>query len=141
MTLEQANQLIRTCADQMNTRYGRVVFDEWAIISLEDNKVRLLAYDGPRKDGFQSNFPSDVKALREGLLSGQNQAGDFEFTRHSVGTGFESFMVLGNDLFLICNNTVQSMDAIAKDPLWLGAQVPFVELSERVQADPVSRAA
>ena len=29
------------------------------------------------------------------------------------------------------------MDGISKDPLWLGAQVPFVELSEKFCADPL----
>ena len=57
--------------------------------------------------------------------------------RHGIGTGFESFMVLGKDIFLICNNTVQSMDGIAQDPKWLGAQVPFVELSEKFRDHPL----
>jgi hypothetical protein len=46
-------------------------------------------------------------------------------------------MVLGEGIYLICNNTVQSMDGIAKDPLWLGAQVPFVELSDKLRDDPL----
>ena len=49
----------------------------------------------------------------------------------------EANMALGKGLYLICNNTVQSMDAITKDPLWLGAQVPFVELSDEFREDPV----
>jgi hypothetical protein len=57
-----------------------------------------------------------------------------------VGSAFESFMVVGQGMYLICNNTVQSMDAIAKDPLWLGAQVPFVELSDKFRADPLELA-
>jgi alpha-amylase/alpha-mannosidase (GH57 family) len=28
-------------------------------------------------------------------------------------------------------------DGIAKDPLWLGAQVPFVELSDKMREDPL----
>jgi hypothetical protein len=42
---------------------------------------------------------------------------------------------LGQGLFLICNNTVHSMDAITKDPRWLAAQVPFVELSDQFRED------
>lgn len=137
MTLEEANKLINGCAEQMNARYGKEVFDEWAVIQLSENKGQLLTYRGPRKQGFQQNFLADAGPLRAGLLAQQFNAGDFEFARHAVGTGFESFMVLGRGLFLICNNTVQSMDAIAKDPLWLGAQVPFVELSEKFRADPL----
>jgi len=121
----------------MNDRYRKVVFDEWAVVSLADHKGRLLAYIGPRKAGFQKNFLTDAGPLREGLLRQQWNVGDFEFARHRVGTGFESFMVLGQDTFLICNNTVQTMDGICKDPLWLSAQVPFVELSDKFRGDPL----
>ena len=121
----------------MNARYKKVVFDEWAILSLAGRKGHLLAYRGPRKEGFQKNFLADVGALREGLLNEEYSVGDFEFTRNGVGPAFESFMVLGDRMYLICNNTVQSMDGITRDPLWLGAQVPFVELSEKFRADPL----
>jgi hypothetical protein len=137
MTLDQATELIELCAEQMNARYKKVVFDEWAVISLAEHKGRLLAYIGPRKEGFQKNFLTDVGALRDGLLNQEYNVGDFEFARHGVGLAFESFMVLGKGIYLICNNTVQSMDGITQDPLWLGAQVPFVELSEKVRDNPV----
>jgi hypothetical protein len=137
MTLNQATELIKSCAEQMNERYQNVVFDEWAVISLAEHKGRLLNYLGPRKEGFQKNFLTDAGALRAGLLAESVNAGDFEFARHGIGTGFESFMVLGKGIFLICNNTVQSMDGITKNPRWLEAQVPFVELSDKVRQDPV----
>jgi hypothetical protein len=137
MTLDQAKEQITVCARQMDAQYKRTVFDEWAIISMEDQKGHLLAYIGPRKAGFQQNFMSDAGALRANLLGGKMNVGDFEFARHGVGTGFESFLVLGKGLFLICNNTVQSMDSITKDPLWLAAQVPFVELSDKFREDPL----
>ena len=140
MRLEQATKLIELCAEQMNARYKKVVFDEWAIISLADRKGHVLAYIGPRKDGFQKNFLTDVGALREGLLNADYNVGDFEFARHGVGPAFESFMVVGKGIYLICNNTVQSMDGISKDPLWLGAQVPFVDLSEKFRGDPLDLA-
>jgi hypothetical protein len=137
MKLDRATDLIRTCAEQMNARYQKTVFDEWAIISLAEKKGRLLVYFGPRRQGFQKNFLADAGALREGLLAQDTNAGDFDFARHGVGTGFESFMVLGDGIFLICNNTVQSMDDITKNPLWLSAQVPFVELGDKFRADPL----
>jgi len=137
MTLEHANELIKSCAAQMNERYKKVVFDEWAIVSLVGNKGRLLSYFGPRKAGFQENFLADAGPLRSGLLTREYQEGDFEFARHGIGTGFESFMVLGKGIFLICNNTVQSMDGITQDPHWLSAQEPFVDLSEKFRADPL----
>ena len=122
MTLNQATKLIKLCAEQMEAWYKRAVFDEWAVISLAGRKGRVLAYIGPR---------------REGLLNAEYSVGDFDFARHGVGPAFESFMVVGQGIYLICNNTVQSMDSITQDPLWLGAQVPFVELSEKFRANPL----
>jgi hypothetical protein len=124
----------------MDAQYGQVVFDEWAIISLAIPKGRVLAYIGPRKEGFQKNFRTDVGALREGFLNPKYSVGDFEFARHGIGSAFESFMVAGQGIYLICNNTAQSMDSITRDPLWLGAQVPFVELSDRFRANPIALA-
>ena len=138
MTFDQVKKQIQVCARQMDAKYGKVVFDEWAVVALIEKKGRLLSYNGPRKDGFQKNILDDAGSLRAGLLTREYDPGDFEFARHGVGTGFESFMVLGKGMYLICNNTVQTMDAIAKDPLWLGAQVPFVEMSDRVRSDPVT---
>jgi hypothetical protein len=137
MTLEQAKALIKSCAEQMHARYNRSVFDEWAVVSLGDNKGRVLAYMGPRKQGFKENFANDAGALRVGLMAKNHSPGDYEFSRHGVGTGFEAFLVVGTGLYLICNNTRESMDAISKDPLWLNAQVPFVELSEKFCHDPL----
>ncbi len=138
MTTKQALEHIKSCAEQMNARYHKVVFDEWAIVSLGEQKGRLLAYIGPRKSGFQKNFLADAGPLMEGLLAQDTSAGDFEFARHGIGTGFEAFMTLGEGIFLICNNTVQSMDGITKDPLWIGAQVAFVDLSDKFRSDPLS---
>ena len=137
MRLEQSTNLIKACAEQMNARYKNVVFDEWAVVALGDGKGRVLSYTGPRKEGFQKNFQADAAALRQGLQSQDYSAGDFEFARHGIGLAFESFMVLGKGVYLICNNTVQSMDGITKDSHWLGAQVPFVELSDKFRADPL----
>ena len=122
----------------MNARYHKVVFDEWAIVSFKGKKGRLLAYIGPRRAGFQQNFLSDAGPLMEGLLAQNTTPGDFEFARHGIGTGFESFLTLGEHIFLICNNTVQDMDGITKDPLWIGAQVPFADLSDKFRDDPLS---
>ena len=79
----------------------------------------------------------DLGSLRAGLKGGEYGPGDFEFARHGTGTGFESFMVLGQGLYLICNNTSESMDSIAKNPRWLGAQVPFAEFADHIRANPL----
>lgn len=138
MTLDEANQTIRATVDQMDARYGSAVFDEWAILSLNEVGGRILAYSGSRRDEFQKNFADDFKALSEELVSQQFGVGDFEFARHAGGTRFDAFLVLGRGLYLICNNTRASIDAITKDPRWLGAQVPFVELSDKFRSNPLA---
>ena len=140
MTLEQAANLIGGCAERMNDLYQKVVFDEWAIVSLVQHKAKILAYLGPRKDDFQKNFSTDVRDLRADLLSSRHSVGDFEFSRHGVGTKLEAFVMVGEGLYLICNNTARSMSEIAKEPLWLSAQVPFVELSDQFRSDPLESA-
>ena len=137
MTLDETKGFIRICASQMNTRYGKTVFDEWAVVSLAENKARVMAYVGPRNDDFLKNFVNDLGGLRGELLGAKYGVGDFVFARHGIGTGFEVFMVLGPGIYLICNNTHESMDSIAKDPRWLGAQVPFAELSDKIRANPL----
>ena len=137
MSLDEIVSLIKTCAERMNSHYGATVFDEWAVISLAENKARVLYYHGPRNDDFLKNFVKDLGALRSELVGGQYGTGDFAFSRHGVGTGFESFLVLGSGFYLICNNTKETMDSIAKNPRWLGAQVSFVELAEKVRANPL----
>jgi len=138
MTLENVCTNIRTCADQMNSRYGSVVFDEWVVVSLERNRARILFYMGPRNDDFLKNFVKDLGALRTALLDASYGTGDFEFSRHGVGTGIEAFLVLGQGMYLICNNTMESMEGLTKNPRWLGAQVPFAELADKVRIDPLA---
>ena len=137
MTLEKATNLIGHCAARMNDLYQKAVFDEWVIVSLIQHKAKILAYLGPRKDDFQKNFATDVQDLRADLLSRRHSIGDFEFARHGVGTKLEAFVMVWDGLYLICNNTAQSMSAIAKEALWLSAQVPFVELSDQFRSDPL----
>jgi hypothetical protein len=138
MTLEEISRQIERCAERMNSCYGGTVFDEWAVVSLAENKARVLHYTGPRNDDFLKNFARDLGSLRAGLLGGQYGPGDFEFSRHGTGTGFESFMVLGQGIYLICNHTGESMEVIARNPRWLDAQVPFVELAEKIRANPLA---
>jgi hypothetical protein len=137
MTLEETTKVIKQCAEQMNSRYKQVVFDEWAIVSLAPKRSRILNYLGPRNDDFLKNFANDLGALRAELVKAAHGVGDFEFTRHGVGTLFEAFMVLGEGIYLICNHTMKSMEGITKDAHWIEAQVPFVELSDKVRSNPL----
>jgi len=46
-------------------------------------------------------------------------------------------MVLGDGIYLICNNTKASMNEITKDPKCLNAQVPFAEFGDKVRNSPL----
>jgi hypothetical protein len=138
MKLDQAVGAIKLCAEKMNGMYGRIVFNEWVVLSFGDGGAKMIAYSGPRKEHFQSNFASDVEELRPRLLSHQCVPGDFEFAWYGSGTGFEAFMVAGTRIYLIWNNTGNSMDNLSKDPRWLRAQVPFLELTESFRNDPLA---
>lgn len=122
----------------MNAVYGNVVFDEWAIVSFTSGKGTVTSYVGPRKEGFSKNFVNDLNALRTELLNTKHEIGDFDFARHGTGTHFDALMALGNEIYLICNSTTDSIQNITKNSRWLGAQVPFAELSEKFRADPVA---
>jgi len=137
MTLNQATKENKDFTAHMHVRYGKPVFDELAIVSLAEHPGHVLAYIGPRKDRFKKNFLADAGSLRAGLMNEKYEVGDFEFARYGVGTGFESFLLLAKGIYLICNNTTESMEGITKDPRWLVAQVPFVELSDQIRADPL----
>jgi len=138
MTLDQAIPRLRDCARQMNQLYGRTLFDEWAVVSLLPDRSRLLDYAGPRHEEFTGSFNRDLAALRNSLLKGRHNFGDFEFAREGTGSQFDAFMCLGEGLYLMCNNLNTTMAEITKDPNWLGAQVPFVELSEKFRSSPVT---
>ena len=138
MKLEEAIRGIKSCAERMNSLYGRVVFDEWALVAITNGKASLVNYFGPRLEKFEKNFAADAAELRKSARGEEYDVGDFEFARHAPGTSFESFMVVGRGLYLICNNTAATMDMIAKSPTWLGAQVPFVDLSEKFRVSPLA---
>ncbi len=135
MTLSETLDLVQRTANNMNARYGRVVFDEWALVSLRRGHERIVSYQGPRKEDFQKNFVQDLGGLRAELLTTRHATGYFDFSRHATGTGFEAFVCIGEELYLICNNTQCSMNDIAKDARWLDAQKEFAALTERVQQD------
>ncbi len=138
MTLDQAIPRLRECARQMNEIFGRTVFDEWAVVSLLPDRSRLLDYSGPRKDEFTGKFSRDLATLRQSLLTGRHNFGDFEFAREGKGTQFDAFICVGEGVYVMCNNLYTTMAEITKDSKWLGAQVPFVELSEKFRSSPVT---
>ncbi|MGZ4971947.1 MAG: hypothetical protein ACXWKG_08050 [Limisphaerales bacterium] len=138
MKVDQAVNLIKNCAERMNSMYGKTVFDEWVVLSFVAGKATIVRYMGPRQEGFEKNFGRDAGELRPTLMRQDHGPGDFEFARYGNGTHFEAMMVVGAQLYLICNNTANSMDGITKDSRWLSAQVPFLELTETFRKDPLA---
>jgi len=138
MTIEDSIPRLRECARRMNETYGRVVFDEWAVVSLLPDRSRLLDYTGSRREEFAVHFNRDLAALRQSLLKGKHHFGDFEFAHGGKGSDFDAFMCLGDGVYLICNNLYTTMAEITKDERWLLAQRAFVELSEHVSSHPVT---
>ena len=134
LNLDETMREVLACATRMDAEYGSTVFDEWVIVSLTHPRACVLAYSGPRGQEFRRNFSRDLGSLTSALLGGGHHVGDFEFARHATGTCFEGFMALGDETYLICNNTRSSMDEITKNPRWLSAQVPFADLSEKLCA-------
>jgi hypothetical protein len=137
MNLETALKNIKECFEKMNALYGKVVFDEWVVLSFSAGKESVLSYSGPRRQHFKDNFANDVVALRKELHAKKHPVGDFDFARAASGTHFDAFMVIGEELFLICNSTNLSVQEIAKNERWLTAQVPFAELTDKFRADPL----
>lgn len=138
MNLADAVEKVRKCGEQMNARYGKTVFDEWALVSLKRGDERIVHYSGPRRDHFQKNFKDDLGSMRAELLTAKHAPGHYDFARHGVGTGFEAFVCVGSDLYLICNNTQRSMDDIARDQRWLEAQKAFAAMTEDFSGDAVA---
>ncbi len=137
MTLEQADALIKESIDKMNAIYRQPVFDEWAIVTQTDKQGLVLAYNGPRVENVQRGFFDDLKHILSDMESDKNEPGLFAFSREADGTNFDAFIVLGNGIFLICNNTTNTMEDITDNSLWLQAQVPFVNLSNKFLLNPV----
>jgi len=138
MTLSQALDLVKNTSENMNARYGKVVFDEWAIVSLKRGNERIVSYHGPRKDHFQKNFVNDLGGLRADVLTTRHPPGHFDFSRHGVGTRFEAFVCVGDELYVICNNTQASMEEITRDARWLDAQRAFAELTDKFHSEPLT---
>lgn len=144
MNLDALVNQIAAATDAMTKAYGSVVFDEYAITRLHKNRVYLEWYSGPRREDFIMNFHQDTMHLRTSARqnrSSQYQVGEFDFAHQGTGTQSEAFLVVADNVFLICANTKLSMAEIARNPRWLKAQHAFADLAERVHLSPLELAA
>ena len=91
---------------------------------------RLSAPTGVEADGLVvvvDNRPSAPLAGLQNTWAAVTLAG-----QRSTVTG------LGPAAYLFCNHTTKSMTDIRRDPRWLAAQEPFVELSAKFRSDPLA---
>lgn len=139
MNLESAIQQIKKSFAKLDKAYGRVVFDEIAVVGLAGNDLVLHYYEGPRESAFMSDFAEDSISLRKELTADQTaNGGEFSFTRDGAGAGIDAYICLGPDLYLFCNNTVKSMPQVTADPAWLNAQGEFLTASQFFAVDPLA---
>lgn len=137
MNLDTARTAINTALGRMNLFFNKPVFDEWILVKLAAEQGAILAYSGPRADTYQRKFKDDLVLLRAELDQQHLAIGDFAFVHDGKGTRFDACIRLGDASYLICNHTEKSMTDIRQDPLWREAQIPFAELSQIFQRNPL----
>lgn len=143
MKLEAAGKLAVATANAMSILYKATVFDEVAVVRLKDHHATLFWYHGPRREEFVKSFDRDTEALRKDSYARfrqwqrQPEIGDFHFVQDGAGTQSEAFVKVGDDAYLILGNTELSMAEISKNPRWLAAQKPFVEMCDQFCFDPL----
>ncbi|HTX65313.1 MAG TPA: hypothetical protein VMD31_06060 [Opitutaceae bacterium] len=138
MKLEPAKAAITAALGRMNALYQKTVFDEWVLVSLQDERGSLLAYHGPRPENYRRHFAEDIAPLRAEMTGKRLAVGDFEFAPEAAGTGFDACIRTGEAAYLLCNHTGRSMAEIRADPRWLQAQKAFVELGDKFRRDPLA---
>ena len=137
MNLPDAKSAVVFALGRMNAAYNKILFDEWILVKVTKESGAILSYEGPRLEGYQKRFKTDIAPLTV-EMQGRNMAvGDFEFAPNAHGTFFDAGMRLGPAAYLFCNNTTKSMTELRQDPMWLVAQKPFLELATKFRDDPV----
>lgn len=138
MKLETAVSRIRQSLAAMNEAYQRKVFDEIAIVGVDQTGVSLVYYNGPRQNEFNREFAEKTALVRHELKSEKTEfGGEFGFTREGEGDVFDAYICLGPNVFLFCNHTKLSMAEITADPRWMAVQQKFLNASQVFAKDPV----
>lgn len=138
MNLPEAVSRIEKCIATMTKLYGETLFDEWAIVSLAGDTPKVLEYRGTRREEFLAALPREAAPLMQEAGDRRMGPGDFEFARFASGTRHDAGMVLGDELYLLCNHTQKNMLQLRESPLWISAQAPYVSLSEAFRSSPLA---
>ena len=137
MNAATATPRITTALQNLETAIGEPVFDEWALAEKTSKGWKILKYGGSREEEFFAEFNTDIAALRNTLDPANTLIGDFAFSHEGYGSGFDAHMCVGDNLFVLFNNTAKSTGEITSNPKWTAAQIHFTELLEVFIADPV----
>jgi hypothetical protein len=138
MNTATAIDRIESALINLESTLGEPAFDEWALVEKNTEGWKLMEYGGNRKSEFLAEFNTDMAALRNTLDPSNGQVGDFAFSHEGHGTGFDAHMSVGENIYLLLNNTKKNTSAITSNPKWTSAQIHFAELLEVFIADPVS---
>jgi len=137
MNLPTVSQHLRLCRERMDALYQKPVFDEWVVVNFSAGKTDILIYVGPRAESFAKQFHHDSGPLFAEMQGRHYGVGDFEFVAAARGSRFDACVRLGETAYLLCNNTYGSMEELRADLRWREAQKPFVDLTEKIRADPL----
>jgi hypothetical protein len=138
MDLSTTIALIEKSFKKLDKAYGRIVFDELAIVGLSGESLELLHYEGQRRDAFMAEFADSTISLRKELTAEQtDDGGEFSFTREGDGIGMDAYICLGSKVYLFCNNVAKSMKEITQDHAWFDAQGEFLNASQHFAVDPL----
>jgi hypothetical protein len=138
MNLTDAIEKIRTHLKRMDSLYGEIVFDEWAVLATDRGGVtRIVAYSGPREAEFSKQVPEDARALREAGERRTYEIGDFEFVHDAHGASLDAFIRTGRASFLVCNHTAGTMEKVRASSRWKQAQPAWFNLTEAFRASPL----
>ena len=138
MNARNAVTRINTAMTTLENVIGEPVFDEWALVDKQPGGWKLMEYNGNRKQDFIAGFNEDLAALKDTLTPSSTHLGDYAFSHDGFGTGFDAHICVGNNKFLLLNNTEKSTGDITSNPKWKQAQIHFAELLEAFIADPVA---
>jgi hypothetical protein len=138
MNFNDALFRIEECLERMKGLYGEPMFNEWLIIDFREDQGKALYYSGPRSNEFDSKFRSDMDGLKGLFTEHDYQPGNFEFARLSVSTRYDAVITIAPRIYLVFNHTTMGMFQIRQKQGWINALVPFLELADKFQRDPLA---
>lgn len=136
MDIRSAALKVKEKLDFLKATQGKVLFNEWVLVQIKDNKWKVLLYQTPRKEDLKAHFKDDISSLKL-LKPLDSQIGEFGFSDTGHGTHFDAYIHAGEDVFFLLNNTSKPASEITNDSSWEKAQAEFEELQEIFILDPV----